>query len=89
MQGSILKKLKIYMICFGIFMGIVFPVYANFFVSWKEGMFVFFVIGCMCAGITVGIVSFLFVKIILLRPLLKVSDLAKDIENKDISVLAK
>lgn len=85
MQGSILKKLKIYMICFGIFMGIVFPVYANFFVIWKEGMFVFFVIGCMCAGITVGIVSFLFVKIILLRPLLKVSNLAKDIKNKDIS----
>jgi methyl-accepting chemotaxis protein len=85
MKKSILKKLQVYMTCFGVFMGLVFPVYASFFVEWKEGMFVYFVMGCIMAGITVGVVSFMFVKIILLKPLLKVSDVAKDIKIKDIT----
>jgi methyl-accepting chemotaxis protein len=55
---SILRKLKLYMLGFGIAMGIVFPVYARFFVIWKEGMFGFFVIGCLMAGLTVGLVIF-------------------------------
>ena len=73
------------MISFGIFMGLVFPVYANFFVIWKEGMFFHFVIGSILAGIIVGVVSFLLVKIILLKPLLIVSNVAKDIRGKNIS----
>lgn len=84
-KSSILKRLQFYMALFGIFMGFVFPVYANFFVTFKEGMFIYFAMGCILAGITVGVVSFLFVKIILLRPLLKVSDVANNIKSKDIS----
>jgi len=45
MKKSILKKLQIYMTGFGILMGFVFPFYANFFVTWKEGMFIFFLLG--------------------------------------------
>jgi methyl-accepting chemotaxis protein len=85
MRKSILKKLQVYMAVFGILMGLIFPVYANFFVTWKPGMLHYFIIGCIFAGITVGVVSFLFVKIILLRPLLMVSNMAKNIEGKDIS----
>ena len=50
-------------------MGFVFPVYARFFVTWNEGMLPYFIAGCIAAGITVGIVSYAFVKIILLKPL--------------------
>ena len=78
MQKSILLKLKIYMISFGVVMGFVFPVYANFFVVFNEGMKIFFIIGCLLAGITVGLVSFAFVRNILLKPLLLVSDVATD-----------
>jgi methyl-accepting chemotaxis protein len=73
------------MISFGVLMGFVFPVYARFFVEWKEGMLLYFVIGCIVAGITVGVVSYSFVKIILLKPLLKVSDVANKLKNKDIT----
>ena len=82
MQKSILKKLQLNMMMFGVLMGIVFPIYAKFFVEWKEGMFVYFVIGCIAAGITVGVVSFSFVRIILLKPLLKVSGVANNLKDK-------
>lgn len=84
-KASILKKLRFYMISFGILMGFIFPFYANFFVHFKEGMFVFFVIGSIIAGITVGVVSFLFVKIILLKPLLQMSLVANEIQSKNLS----
>ncbi len=78
---SILKKLQLAMLAFGIAMGIIFPVYAGFFVEWKAGMFGFFVAGCMAAGITVGLVSFWFVKVILIKRLKEVSQVASDIEK--------
>ncbi len=86
-SNSILRKLQIYMLGFGILMGIVFPIYANFFVHFKEGMFWFFVVGCLMAGVTVGLVSFLFVKIILLKKLKQVSDVASSVEDKNLSNL--
>lgn len=82
---SILRKLFMYMMGFGIGMGFIFPVYANFFVEWKDGLFPYFLVGCIMAGITVGIVSFWFVKIILIRQLLKMSAVADSISKRDIS----
>ncbi|WP_282039222.1 methyl-accepting chemotaxis protein [Saccharicrinis aurantiacus] len=85
-SASILRKLFIYMMGFGITMGFIFPVYASAFVEWKEGLFPFFLLGCIAAGITVGAVSFWFVKIILIKQLLKISVVASKISNRDISV---
>lgn len=85
MKNSILKKLQIYMLGFGIAMGFVFPIYANFFVDWKEGMFPFFAAGCLLAGLTVGLVSFWFVKAILLKKLKDVSKVANDIKHRNLS----
>jgi methyl-accepting chemotaxis protein len=82
---SILRKLFIYMMGFGIAMGFIFPVYANFFVEWKDGLFLYFLLGCIIAGITVGIVSFWFVKAILIRQLLKLSEVAESVSKRDIS----
>ncbi|TRX65923.1 methyl-accepting chemotaxis protein [Carboxylicivirga sp. M1479] len=82
---SILRKLFVYMMSFGIAMGFIFPVYANIFVDWKEGLFPYFLIGCILAGITVGVVSFWFVKVILIKQLLKMSVVATKISNRDIS----
>lgn len=84
-NNSILRKLQIYMLGFGIAMGFVFPIYANFFVEWKEGMVLYFIAGCLMAGLTVGIVSFWFVKIILLKKLKLVSMVANNIENKNLT----
>ena len=85
MGKSILRKLQVYMTSFGILMGFVFPLYANFFVNWKPGMFLYFLIGCIVAGIIVGVVSFWFVKRILLRALIQVSKVGNGIRNKDVS----
>ena len=52
---SILRQLKYSFLGFGLTMGLVFPLYANFFVNWKEGMLVWFCLGCIVAGITIGI----------------------------------
>ena len=84
-KKSILRTLRFYMLSFGILMGFVFPVYASFFVIWKEGAFVYFFAGCILAGITVGIVSYSFVKVILIKQLNKISDQATDIKNRNIS----
>lgn len=46
------------MMGFGIAMGLVFPVYAHFFVHWKEGLLLFFVAGAILAGITVGVFNY-------------------------------
>jgi len=85
-KKSILRKLFKYMMSFGILMGFIFPVYANLFVVWKDGFFIYFLIGSVMAGIIVGIVSFSFVKNILIKELLKVSEVAKSITEKNISV---
>lgn len=65
-------------------MGGVFPVYANFFVDWKEGMFVWFVAGCVIAGIVLGVINFFLLKLILLRPLNRLAIVAEHISNKDL-----
>lgn len=85
-KRSVLQRLFNYMMAFGILMGLVFPIYANFFVNWKEGYFIYFAAGCIIAGIIVGVVSYWFVKVILIKELLKVSDVAKNITKKNISV---
>jgi len=86
MKGySVLRQLKIFMLGFGIIMGIVFPLYANFFVHWKEGMLKYFILGSLVAGITVGLVSFLFVRLILINKLNEVSEIAANVEQKDIT----
>jgi len=81
---SILRKLKGRMLLFGILMGIVFPIYANFFVIFKPGYFLFFVIGCIGAGITVGIMSYHFVRTILLKPLQIVANASNDLKTKNL-----
>ncbi len=53
---------------FGILMGLVFPIYANFFVEFKSKLaFSIFISGCILAGIIVGAVAFFISKITILR----------------------
>lgn len=85
MKPSILRNLNLSFLAFGITMGLVFPVYAQFFVDWKEGMFIWFMIGCVVAGVTIGIANYHLCKFILLNKLNRLSDVARAISNNDIS----
>lgn len=84
MKPSILRNLRFAFLGFGLSMGMIFPVYAQFFVDWKEGMMIWFVIGCLVAGMTIGIANFWLVNLILLKRLNRVSEVANAISNKDL-----
>ena len=63
-----IKPMKIIMtvLCtFGLVMGIIFPIYAGFFVEWIPSKKLAFDIGCLIAGCFVGLFSFYVVNFIL------------------------
>lgn len=74
-KKSIVKFYLLLSLGFGILMGIVFPFYASFFVKYSSASLeVFFKIGCIVAGILVGLFSFIIGKITILKLLKKVSN---------------
>lgn len=58
---KITMKTLIAMMCFGLAMGLAFPVYASYFVEFKPGMRVWFNAGCVLAGFIVGGSAYLIV----------------------------
>lgn len=83
-QTSILKQLKYSFLGFGLAMGIVFPFFANFFVDWKEGMLLWFTLGCIVAGITIGVINHRLLEYLLIRKLRQVAVAAERIRNGDL-----
>ena len=66
-QLSISKKTLLGMLVFGISMGAIFPFYARLFTYYKEGMRVYFDLGCLGAGMMIGIISYALTKILIFR----------------------
>ncbi len=85
MNKSILKTLFAGFLAFGVLMGVLFPVYAQFFVDWKSGMFTWFVIGCLVAGCMVGIANFAITKVILLNKLQHMAQIAHTIGKGNLA----
>ncbi len=81
---SILNQLRLSFLGFGIAMGLVFPFYANFFVDWKEGMLVWFCIGCLVAGITIGIINHKLLEWLLIRKLRQIAVASERISKGDL-----
>lgn len=86
MTTSILKQLRLGMMLFGISMGLVFPVYASFFVEFKPGMKIWFIAGCVIAGIVVGAFSFFLVRVILIKKLRRLTDCYRAVAEGKFSV---
>jgi len=86
MQPSILRNLLLAFLTFGLFMGLIFPFYANFFVQWNEGMKIWFVFGCIIAGLTIGLANYFLCKIILLKRLQQISGISNAISQGDLSL---
>ena len=84
-KGSILRTLLYSYLGFGLLVALIFPFYANIFVNWKEGMLPWFVVGCVVAGLMIGVVNYLLLNSILLSKLRRISDVANSIANKDLS----
>jgi len=85
MKKSILRQLRVSFIGFGLFMGGGFPFYANFFVEWKPGMLLWFTLGCIVAGSSIGIFSYVITKAVLLKKIARIADIATAISERDIS----
>jgi len=85
MQQSILRRLILSYLGFGLVVAAIFPFYANIFVIWKPGMLVWFVFGCLVAGLLMGAVNYLLLNAILLKKLRRISTVANAISNKDLT----
>jgi len=81
---SILNQLKLSFLGFGLSMGLVFPFYASFFVNWKEGMLFWFCVGCIVAGITIGIVNHKLLEWLLIRKLRQIAVASERISKGDL-----
>ncbi|MCW8908552.1 MAG: methyl-accepting chemotaxis protein [Sedimenticola sp.] len=85
MKPSILRTLFISYIGFGLAMGLLFPLYAQLFVEWKPGMQLWFNIGCILAGLSIGVANYWVCRQVLLKRLRRISEVAHAISNNDIS----
>ena len=82
---SILRRLNLSFMAFGLAMGMIFPVYSSFFVEWKPGMLPWFVAGALMAGAMVGLVNYWLLKWILLSKLRRIAEVANRVSQKDVS----
>ena len=85
MKTSLLRNLLMSFLAFGVGVALIFPFYADFFVDWKPGMLPWFVVGCLVAGLMIGVVNYWLLNVILLKKLRRISEVAIAISNKDIS----
>ncbi len=85
-KPSILRNMFLTYIGAGLSMGLVFPVFASLFVNFKPGMLVWFVIGCVLAGISIGFFNYWLLKERLLKRLMRIGEVANAISNNDISM---
>lgn len=85
MPDSVLTLLFRSFLSFGVLMGCIFPVYAVFFVEFKPGMAWWFVLGCLVAGISVGLFNYFLTKKILVDKIQRISEVATEISEGDLS----
>lgn len=62
-----MKLIKTILCTFGLVIGVIFPIYAGFFIKWIPERKLPFCIGCLVAGYIVGLFSFYIVRTILLK----------------------
>ena len=85
MKPSILRNILFAFLGFGISMGIIFPFYASFFVEYKEGLYIWFAIGCLVAGIVIGVINYYLLNILLISKLKSIALVSTAISNHDLS----
>ncbi|MDH5301630.1 MAG: methyl-accepting chemotaxis protein [Gammaproteobacteria bacterium] len=85
-QGSsVLRRLFWACMGFGMLMGVVFPFYAQMFVTVHDGMFWLFSVSCWIAGVSIGLVNYSLVKTVLVKRLEKLAEVANAVGNRDLT----
>ncbi len=85
MKPSILRNILFAFLGFGISMGIIFPFYASFFVEYKEGLYIWFAIGCLVAGMVIGVINYYLLNILLISKLKRIAQISTSISNHDLT----
>ncbi len=85
MRSSILRRTLMLFLLFGLAMGIVFPIYAQFFVEWKPGMKAWFMLGCLVAGLMMGFANYAILHLVLIRSLVRLSSVTAAIGEGDLT----
>ncbi|MFP4273011.1 MAG: HAMP domain-containing protein, partial [Halothiobacillaceae bacterium] len=84
-RPSILRNLLLSFIGFGLAMGAIFPLFAQFFVEWKPRMLLPFVISCLMAGLMIGWINYTILRIVLLKRLRRIADVNQAITRNDLT----
>jgi len=85
MKPSILRNVLLASLGFGLAIGLVFPFFADVFVTWKPGMYGWFTVSALAAGATVGAVNYWIVNRILISRLRRIAEVANGIGNGDLT----
>lgn len=85
MKPSILRNILFAFLGFGVSMGIIFPFYANFFVEYKEGLYGWFALGCLVAGIVIGVINYYLLNLLLISKLKRIAQVATAISEHDLT----
>lgn len=82
---GILRKTFLAFVGFGILMGAVFPLYAQFFVAWKPGLKGYFVLGCLVAGVMIGLLNYAILHAVVIRTLTRLSRVTRAVSEGDLT----
>jgi methyl-accepting chemotaxis protein len=85
-KPSILRNLLLAYLGFGLAVGAAAPLFAQFFLEWKPGVFGIVVVGSVAAGLAVGVVNYAIMQTLLLRRLRQIADVNHAISQNDVSV---
>ncbi len=84
--SSTSTRLLASMLGFGLAMGIVFPFYAQFFVTWKPGLLPFFTLGCLVAGTVIGFSNYALMRATVGAHLKELSRATRLMTQGDLSI---
>jgi len=85
MKPSILRNILLAFLGLGIAMGIVFPIFAELFVEFKEGLHGWFVLSCLGAGVVIGLANYYILKLVLVSKLTRIAKVSTAISQHDLT----
>jgi methyl-accepting chemotaxis protein len=85
MNTSILRKLLVAFLGFGLLIGIMFPFFASLFADYKDGFYIWFVLSCLVVGLLIGAINYYLLHKYLISKLKDLAKLFNAISNNDLS----
>ena len=85
MKSSILRNILIAFMSLGVLVGMIFPFFASIFVEFKEGLYGWFVVGCLIAGGIIGLCNYAILNFLLIQKLKSIATVSNAISQRDLT----